>query len=322
MSIAPARSSTLVTDALLLVMIVVWAGNYSLVKPALHELPPMAFNTLRLLLASAVFLGAVAWGRRHYATLGPVGQAVVGPPVAVASRDWVTLAWLGVVGHTLYQIGFMYAVAWTSVANGALINGCSPIVIAVTAAALGKDRLGRPQWAGLVLSLVGLYLVAGHGARTAAESRAGDLMMVLATLSWAVFTLGCQPLLARYSPLVVLAYTMALGAVPFALVAIPALLGVDWRAVAPSSFAAVVTSAVLALNLAYFVYYSSVQRIGPARTAICSNVVPIVAMLLAWITLGEAITASKVAGAVSILSGVVLTRLAGRGGREELPPEE
>jgi drug/metabolite transporter (DMT)-like permease len=70
-----------------------------------------------------------------------------------------------------------------------------------------------------------------------------------------------------------------------------------------------VYSAVFALVVAYLIWYTAVQRVGNTRTSIYSNVVPLVAMAVAAVALGEPITARKIAGAAGILSGVVFTRL-------------
>ena len=77
-------------------------------------------------------------------------------------------------------------------------------------------------------------------------------------------------------------------------------------------FASVLTD-VLALGFSYIVWYTAVQKMGSSRTAVYSNLTPIVAMIVAAIWLDEAITRTQIAGAALILSGVALTRLAGGG---------
>ena len=69
-------------------------------------------------------------------------------------------------------------------------------------------------------------------------------------------------------------------------------------------------SSLLALAFSYMIWYTAVQRIGSSRTAIYSNLTPIVAMIVAAIWLGEPIGAPQIIGAVTILSGVFITRLA------------
>jgi len=87
---------------------------------------------------------------------------------------------------------------------------------------------------------------------------------------------------------------------------------VDWLAVSAWSMGALVLSALLALNLAYVIWYTGVQRLGAARTSIYSNGVPVVAMLVAWVWLGEPLTWTKILGAAAVLSGVLLTRIGRR----------
>ncbi len=72
---------------------------------------------------------------------------------------------------------------------------------------------------------------------------------------------------------------------------------------------ALVLSAWLALCLSYLIWYTGVQRLGPARTSIYSNAIPIVALVTAAVWLHEPITATKAIGAAAVLTGLFLTRL-------------
>jgi drug/metabolite transporter (DMT)-like permease len=103
--------------------------------------------------------------------------------------------------------------------------------------------------------------------------------------------------------------TMAIGAVPYVLLAVPAILRTNWAAARPVTWVMLVLSALLALNVAYLIWYIAVKRIGPARTSIYSNLVPIVAMGFAALLLGEPVSRAKLLGAAAVLGGVFLTRL-------------
>jgi drug/metabolite transporter (DMT)-like permease len=100
--------------------------------------------------------------------------------------------------------------------------------------------------------------------------------------------------------------------VPYVLATVPQLLTMDWAAVSAVTWVSLVLSALLALNVAYLVWYTGVQQIGPARTSMYSNLVPIVAMVVAAFWLGEPLGGAKILGAVAVLSGVFLTRLGRR----------
>src|SRR5262245_56505495 len=105
--------------ALLLLMTVIWGTNYALVKSAFRELDAQPFNALRLVLASLVMTATSHIARRS--TLHDIFHT----PAPVTRPDWVRLAWLGLVGHCLYQYLFIGGLARTSVANGALLVASS-----------------------------------------------------------------------------------------------------------------------------------------------------------------------------------------------------
>jgi drug/metabolite transporter (DMT)-like permease len=325
--------SRIAMEAWLLAMVIIWAGNYSLVKAVLAEVPPLAFNALRLAMAAAVFLVLLSWSRlqpsARPAPASTDGAGAIAGALArserIDTRDWLWLVGLGVVGHFVYQLGFIGGLARTSVANSALIIGCSPIAITSLTAIVGQERIGRLHWVGAALSLGGLYLVAGRGASLGRDSLIGDAMMLGAICCWAVYTVCSRPLLQRHSPLVVTGYSMVFGAAMFDAATFPSWRGVGWFRLTPWSWLAILASAVLALNVAYLIWYSSVQRLGNTRTSIYSNMVPVVAMLIARVGLGEPIEAVKWLGAAAVIGGLLLTRIGARAtpaAPPEAPPEE
>lgn len=293
-------------DGLLLLMVLIWGANYAVIKSALRELPPQAFNALRMLVASAVFAAAIA---------------AKGLP-RVSTRDWVRLAMLGTVGHFVYQMLFMAGIARTTASNSALIIGCSPVAVSIASALAGHERVPRAQWAGVVLSVVGVYLVVGVGAEFGGASLAGDLFTLGAVCCWAVYTVGSRSLLARYSPLTVTGLTMMAGTALYVPASAGQLAQIAWGRVPLWTWAATALSALLALNVAYLIWYTSVQRIGNVRTSAYSNFIPLIAIAVAAATLGEPIGASKLAGAGAILAGVLITRIAARRQATADPPAE
>ena len=106
----------------------------------------------------------------------------------------------------------------------------------------------------------------------------------------------------------------ALGYLPLG---IPSLLWLDWSRVSAMAWVGMVYSAVFALVVAYLIWYTAVQRIGNSRTSLYSNVVPLVAMTIAALTIAEPLTARKIAGAAAVLVGLALTRVETR-----VPPAE
>lgn len=298
-------------DGLLVLMVFIWGANFSVIKRAFVEVPPQPFNALRLVIASAVFLAAIAIAKRM-ARRGDVVSSVLHTPNALTTRDRIDLVWLGLVGHFGYQYFFVGGVHLTNASNAALIVGATPALLAIASALLGRERISRLHWIGAAISALGIYLVVGHSASFGGTTLRGDLLVMCSTACWTIFTLGAASLIKRHSPLYVTGMTMVYGGIPYVAMAMPQILRVPWGAVSAWTLTALVLSALLALNLAYVIWYMGVQRLGPARTSIYSNGIPIVAMAVATVWLGEPLTAPKIAGAAAVLTGVLLTRLGRR----------
>ena len=284
-------------------MTVIWGSNFTVVKIAVRYIPELPFNSLRLLVASAAFLAAIAvaegWPR-------------------LTPSEWRRIALLALVGHVIYQLCFLGAVTRTTVANSALIFAFTPVVVALLTSVLGHERIHAMRWLGALVSLIGIYLVVGAAAGSAGATMLGNALAAGAMVCWAAYTVGARPLLVRRSALTVTGYSMALGSILYLPLAWSGLRDLRWQAVPVSAWAAMALSALLALFVAYVIWYTAVQTIGSTRTSMYSNITPLVAMGVAAIWLGEPITARKLAGAAAVIGGLAVTRIE----RHGLPPVE
>jgi len=298
-------------DALLLLMAIIWGTNYVIIKHAFRELDPQAFNAIRMIVASTVFLAIIAATRNRRAGRRSAGSldSIFYTPSRIRGRDWAGLAALGLVGQGLYQYWFVGALAATSVSNAALILAFTPVLIGLVGGAVGEERVTSLHWFGALLSLAGIYLVVGRGMSVGGSTLRGDLTMFAAVCCWAIYTMGSRPLMTRHSPVVVSGLSMAIGTALYVPAVTSHILAVTWTEVSVGTWIAAVYSALFALCLSYTIWYAAVREIGSARTSAYSNVVPIVAMTTAVIFLGEPLGVRKVAGAAAVLVGVALTRV-------------
>jgi drug/metabolite transporter (DMT)-like permease len=321
-------------DGLLLLMVVCWGANYALVKELFRYLPPRAFNAVRMSVASVLFLAAIAAStflrRRARGVRDRIVQATPGGARSLAvfrtaspisGRDWLVLVGLGLVGQFAYQAFFAEGLKRTSVANASLTIGCTPIMVSLASAALGRDRLGPMHWVGIAASAIGMYLVVGVGARVSGESLSGDLMMIVCVVCWTVYTLAGRELLLRHSPLLVTGVSMTIGTALYVLWAQPVIAATAWAPLPRAVWIGIAASALFALNLGYVIWYVGVQRLGSARTSLYSNLVPVAALVTAALWLGEPIAGAKLAGAVLVIGGLAITRLR-LPLRRELPLEQ
>lgn len=282
------------TDVLLLMMAAIWGANFVVVKYATHIFSPVAFTGLRVGVA-ALFLVAFAFARGGF---------------CLSRRDIIQLLFLGVIGNGIYQLLFVHGVARTRAGNASLIVGAAPAFIALAARARGMERVKRMTLVGIALSILGVAFVILGSAR-AAEGHTtvlGSVLVFLGVLTWTLYTILLQPYTERIDVIQLSAVTLAGGAIPLLFASMPALVATDWSVVGPGGWLAVFYSSVISMGVAYFFWYRGLRVLGPTRTAVYSNLQPIVALLVAWAFLGEIPTIFQGFGTVTIIAGVLLTR--------------
>ncbi len=281
--------------AALLFMVVVWAVNFSVSKRALGELEPLAFNALRFPLAALLLY--IILRRR-----GPIPM----PERADLPRVWA----LGILGNLVYQFCFIVGLDRTSAGNASLLLASSPIMTALLSAYFGHERVRGRVWLGVAATFTGILLVVlgGRSTDAAASSIVGDVIMFTAAVAWACYTVGSRPLIERYGPVNVTAWTLWIGAAGLVLAGIPATLQTNFSEVSAGTWIAVVYAGVLSIGVAYVIWYYGVEQLGNTRTSTYSNVVPVMALAVAWLWLGEAPAAAQVAGAAVIVGGVTLAQ--------------
>jgi len=285
------------TRLALLALILFWGANFSVVKSALRDMSPLAFTTLRFLLASAVLWVFLAVGRDR---------------VQINRLHWPAVIGLGLIGTTVYQTLFIYGIDWTLAGNASLMLATTPVFTTLLSLLFRQERSSPAVVSGVGLSALGIALVVlggSAGVGFSAATLAGDVAVLVAAAAWSMYTVGSVPLVHRYGVVPVTAVTMWVGTLGLVMVSLPALLAQDWAAVRPTSWLAVLYSGAFAIATAYFLWYYCVRHIGSTRTAVYTNFTPVVAIGIAWLTLGEVPTPLQLAGAGGILAGSVLVRL-------------
>ncbi len=294
------------TDLMMLLAVTLWGINFTAVKVALASMEPLAFNALRFAMATGVMFSLLAWQARS--THKP---ELLHPP---QRSDFFKIALLSFLGNSIYQVLFAHGMVRTSPGNASLIMATAPIWVAVLGVLLRIERINRLMLMGILLSFAGIILlVTGGGTVTISNENAlGDLMILGCAVLWAGYTVGSKPLLARYSPLAMTSWSMLAGTIPLILFAIPDLTRQDWSVVPPIAWASFFFSAVLSVGVGYVIWFASAQRVGSARTAIYSNLTPVIAILFAWLTLNIAPAPIQLLGGLIVLAGLVVTRRGAR----------
>lgn len=285
------------TDIALLAMALIWGVNYSVVKFATEVMPPLAFNGFRVCLAAAALL-LIARGPRP------------------ARRTLVTLVLLGALGNGIYQVLFVEGVARTRAGDAALIASASPAFMAIIGRLRGTERIVGRGVAGILLSLAGMcFVVWGSGAGgehvAGVSQRAalfGDVLILAGALAWAWYTVLLRPYTHTVDGLQLSAWTMVGGAMVLIVAGASDMMHTSWSTLPALAWGSVLYSGFGALVLAYLFWYRGVRVLGPTRAAMYGNLQPVIAILVAWLMLGETPTLWQGVGTAAITGGLLLTR--------------
>jgi len=276
----------------------VWGANFSVQKIVFATISPAGFLFARYLImpACALVLLVHCYGLRF---------------PSVSRTDLFALARLGFFGHVVHVGAVTYGIHWSTAFSSSLILACGPVFTLLILRFSGIERMTRAQVTGTVIACAGVLvflsdkLLAGRW-----SAGAGDLVLLASASFFSYYTVASKPLIERHGGVVVMTYAMLLGAVPIVVLAAPTGLRIDWTALEPWIWPALLFSVVLSAFVGWLVWGWVNAVRGVARTAPMMYGMPPVAGLIAWATIGEPFTATKIAGATVALAGVALAQFA------------
>lgn len=285
-----------VIDLMLIGMSFIWGINFSAVKIALTNLDPLSFNSIRFSSASLILI-VLLWIRERN--------------LSVRREDIGRLILLGLIGNTVYQFLFINGISRTTASNSSVILATTSIFVVVLGSILRVEKVQRRVWYGVVLSFIGIVLIsmgAGKPLSMSSQSLIGDLLVLTGTICWSAYTVLSKPLLQRYSPLKLTTLTVAIGTPLLVLVSIPSLKEQNWSSVPMQGWLSLAYSSCFAIAIGFVLWYTGVNRIGGARTALYEGLITVVAVATAWLSLSESMTVLQVLGMVLVFFSLYLAR--------------
>ena len=278
---------------MLLATVSIWEFNFTVTRYAVtHGFQPLAYSALRFSAAATIVSGitfglerSLRFERRHAALL--IGSAIVGIYVN--------------------SICFMYAIELTNASTVALIFGSLPIVTAIFAFVLGVERLHRRFWIAAAISFLGVVMVAGGSATGVSGNLVGDLLAFVAAATWGFYAVAIVPLLRRYSVWRISAGALVVATVPLVITAIPQLLDQRWD-LEPLVWGAFAFAVIGPLVLTNFLWFTAIERVGPSRATLVTNLQPFLAALFAVALLSEDLGWLQIAGGIAIGVALILAR--------------
>ncbi len=287
------RKTSALFEASLLSTAILLGTNPVAVKYAVGYVPPLPFAALRFVAA-----GLVLWAILRF--LDPNGS--------LRREDFWAMAGLGVVGVALNNVAFTFGVSMTSASNTALVVATAPLWGMLLGFVLGLERPKLKGLVGVGIALLGVGVIVYRGLGASGTSLAGDLLVMGAAACWGSYAVLSLPLLKRYSPLAVAAYTMLFGGLAVLPLASLGLSRLDWGAVSLGGWAAVAYSAFLVAAFGFTSWQRGVSRIGANRMLVYQYLVTLVGVVSGVVLLSEGFGVDRAIGAAILLAGGYLAR--------------
>ena len=233
----------------------------------------------------------------------------------VTRGELLHLAALGFVSLTLYCALEINGSARTSASAAAILIATIPVFVAVLAALVLHERNGARQWMGVVLSFAGVAGLVLLGSAAGGGSLVGDLLVLAAALSAAVYNLMARRLLLTRSALYVTAYQNLFGALFMAPLALGEALLMGVRRPTTGAVGGVLYLTLGCSVFAYLLLNYAFRFIPASRLSVFVNLTPVVAVAAAYVLLGERFTTTQLAAAAVVVAGVWLANSGGGAAR-------
>ncbi len=273
----------------------IWGGMYVVSKYVLDYIPPMTLLALRLIIGAVTLLLVMVTGRSPW----------------VRWADLPRMALLGLVGFGVSLAAQFIGTRLSSAGHGAVITSVTPAFILVFAAALLKERITWLKVAAVGLATAGVLLVVEqpNGFRLQAHAFWGDVFLLIAGITWALYTVLGRLAANRYPPVTVTTYATLFG-IFWVLPAIPVeVRGIAWQPLPPAVWWGTLYLGVVSTALGFYLWNKGFTLLDAATGSLFFFAQPVVGALLGWLLLGETLTGRFLLGtAVVIAGGVLATR--------------
>jgi len=222
-------------------------------------------------------------------------------------KDGLALIPLGIIGVFGFNYAFFTALHTTSALNAALIMALSPMLSLVFSVWLLNTHIKAYQYLGIVLAFIGVSLVITGGNFGLLHIAVGDAWMLGACIVWSLYSVGCKKFAAHIPSLQLARWTVSVGAI--ALIIAACLLEQPFTSIPQLSLtthAILFYMSICGTVLAYIFWLRGVHFLGPDKSAIAFNLVPVFTLIVS-LALGTLPNAIQLAGMLLVLIGVVIS---------------
>jgi drug/metabolite transporter (DMT)-like permease len=264
-------------------------------KYGLDIIEPFTFAFYRFLISAGI-LTSITLSRNH--------------AVPIDKKDYIKIVGLGVLIIAINQVGYLFGQSLTSAGHGALLFATTPIWIFIAAVVHLKEKLKFRRGLGIIVAVTGVVVIMTGGAVRVGENYLiGDLIILIAVIAWAYYTILGKPLVRKYGAFRVTAYALSSGTIVYLPFGFYCATRVDYSQVTIDGWLSVLYMAIGTSVIAYVLWYWVLKHMEASRMAVFHNLQPIIASAVAGIWLNEPLGWPFLIGGLTVLGGVIVAEI-------------
>jgi len=271
------------------------SGAFIAGKFSVREFPIYSLIFLRFLIAT-ITLFAIIKGLKK--------------DIRIDKKELPIITLLSLLGMVGYHIFFFNALKLTSSLNTSLIAAVNPIITTTLTIIFLREPITKKGFLGILISFIGVIFIITNGSFTVLRNldfNLGDLLMVCGVFFFASYFVILSKVLKRVEPMILTFYVFFICA----LILLPVIFYENPMEFLPNislkAWGSLFYMSIFASVGSYLMQQISVKRIGPAKTSLYINLIPVFSMFMAYFILGEKVTPQKILATTMIISGVFIT---------------
>ena len=279
---------------LLLLQQALSSGTHIVAKLIAVRMDPFALTLVRSII-SAVIMGGILLARGGFPRIAPEDRRLV--------------LFLSFIAIPVNQFFFLFGMRYTVPSNAALLYATTPILVLLFSRMFLGEKLTGRKIIGVVIGFVGIVIVIfERGISASMQFLFGNLLMVVAVIAWAFYSVFGKRLVARYGAVSASSVTLIVGTVLFLPIGLWPSLSFPFGSLTMGEWGQILYLAIITSVVSYFLWYFALGRIEAGKAALFSNLQPILTTIMMVLLLGQGITAAFVLGGTIALIGVIIAQ--------------
>ncbi|HKK44326.1 MAG TPA: DMT family transporter [Balneolaceae bacterium] len=283
-----------------------WGANFILAEIALDDMAAISFSVTRFALGAAAMLAVMYY--KYYQKNNRSSDILPFFP-RIKRNQWPRLLLVSVIGATLAPWLGIVGLELTHGARASLWLALGPAISAVFGFLFGTEKMGTYGYVGIFLAVFGTVVLAWDGLRPEQGYWMGDFILIIALILTVIELHLIKPLAREYGSAPIVALRTAIGCSLYLIIASPSLIQVSWLSLGIWTWIAIIAGGAIGVGVGQWIKVRALKKIGPTQVVLYGNLVPVAALLIAWLSIGKDPSELELISAVFIIGGAIMIQV-------------